>query len=81
MTHPDSGDRDWELHIDWTRCAARGLCSDLLPETLSRDDWGYPISRDGRRRPRLAAAQTAAARDAVELCPRLALRLLPPHRD
>ena len=39
------------LHIDWTRCDARGLCTELLPELLTRDDWGYPLSRNGSREP------------------------------
>ncbi len=39
------------LHIDWTRCDGRGLCTELLPGVLSRDDWGYPLARDGSREP------------------------------
>lgn len=30
------------LHIDWTKCDGRGLCTELLPTVLGRDDWGYP---------------------------------------
>ena len=33
------------LHIDWTRCDGRGLCTELLPTALDRDDWGYPLTR------------------------------------
>ena len=33
------------LHIDWTACDGRGLCTEILPELLGRDEWGYPISR------------------------------------
>jgi hypothetical protein len=32
------------LHVDWTRCDGHGLCADLLPEVLIRDEWGYPVS-------------------------------------
>ena len=39
------------LHIDWTRCDGRGLCAELLPELLDRDDWGYPLSRTGSAEP------------------------------
>ena len=39
------------LHIDWTRCDGRGLCTELLPGVLGRDDWGYPLARDGSREP------------------------------
>jgi len=28
------------LHIDWTSCDGRGLCVELLPGVLDRDDWG-----------------------------------------
>ncbi|MGV9673835.1 ferredoxin [Nocardia sp. NPDC003482] len=67
----------WRLHIDWTRCAARGLCAELLPHTLTRDEWGYPLTAD-RPDPALTPDQLPAAHDAVALCPRLALTLHPP---
>ncbi|MFJ4653511.1 ferredoxin [Nocardia sp. NPDC088792] len=66
------------LHIDWTRCDGRGLCSELLPELLTRDDWGFPLSSD-HRDPVLDTGQLPVARDAVSLCPRLALTLAPPN--
>ncbi|MGW5226170.1 ferredoxin [Nocardia niigatensis] len=64
------------LHIDRTRCDGRGVCSELLPGVLARDEWGFPLTRD-HRDPILTAPDLPAARDAVRLCPRLALRLLP----
>jgi ferredoxin len=64
------------LHIDWTRCDGRGLCTELLPETLTRDDWGYPLARDGSREPAIPREAAKYARTAVKRCPRLALRLL-----
>ncbi|MFE3187882.1 ferredoxin [Nocardia sp. NPDC059240] len=64
------------LHIDWTRCEGRGLCTELLPGLLTRDDWGYPLTTE-HRDTALTPADLPAARDAVRLCPRLALRLLP----
>lgn len=64
------------LHIDWTRCDGRGLCTELLPELLDRDDWGYPVSRDRTREPEVTDAQLKYAKAAVKKCPRLALRLL-----
>jgi ferredoxin len=67
-----------KLHIDWTACDGRGLCMELIPELLGRDDWGYPV---------LAAQSTTgaaiplelidAAQDAVAACPKRALKLLP----
>lgn len=64
------------LHVDWTRCDGRGLCTELLPRVLTRDQWGYPLPRDGGPEPALHRAELADAREAVDLCPRLALSLL-----
>jgi ferredoxin len=64
------------LHIDWTRCDGRGLCSELLPQLLSRDDWGYPLVRDGSREPSVPGRMVKHARRAVARCPRLALTLV-----
>lgn len=64
------------LHIDWTRCDGRGLCIELLPAVLRRDDWGYPMVRDGSREPPIPPGDAAAARIAADRCPRLALSLL-----
>lgn len=64
------------LHIDWTRCDGRGLCAELLPEVFTRDDWGYPLARDGSREPVIPSDAAKFAKAAVKRCPRLALRLL-----
>lgn len=63
------------LHIDWTACEGRGLCHELLPETLDADPWGYPVTRDRSSEPEVPAELVGYAREAVRLCPRLALRL------
>ncbi|ARJ07608.1 hypothetical protein B5808_19680 (plasmid) [Cnuibacter physcomitrellae] len=66
------------LHIDWTRCQARGACLELLPDLLHPDEDGYPLpAAPARQRTNipLRAAQLPAAQDAVALCPRLALTL------
>lgn len=69
------------LHIDWTRCDGRGLCTELLPSVLGRDDWGYPLAKQARNGDRTNVAisprDVAAAREAVHLCPKLALSLTP----
>jgi NADH:ubiquinone oxidoreductase subunit F (NADH-binding)/ferredoxin len=59
------------LSVDWTRCGGHGLCARLVPELVKLDRHGYPelleapvpfwLSRD--------------ARQAVDMCPALALRL------
>lgn len=64
------------IHIDWTRCDGRGLCTELLPDLLERDDWGYPLSRERVREPEVDAAHAKYAKAAVKRCPRLALRLV-----
>lgn len=60
------------LEIDWTRCEAHGLCSRLLPETVTLDEWGYPLFADKTLTDRAAMK---AARTAASACPALALRL------
>lgn len=63
------------LHIDWTACDGRGLCTELL-DRLERDDWGYPVDTGGGgSEVPLARADLAAARDAVALCPLQALSI------
>jgi ferredoxin len=64
------------LHIDWIRCDGRGACTELLGEVLDRDEWGYPLPRDGTPRPVVPDGLAAEARQAVAACPRLALRLV-----
>ena len=64
------------LHIDWTRCDGRGLCTELLPELLDRDQWGFPLSRNASREPEIPAEQVKYAKAAVKRCPKLALTLL-----
>ncbi|MDO5753119.1 ferredoxin [Arthrobacter sp.] len=67
------------LHIDWTRCDGRGLCTELLTPLLGRDDWGYPLVRQagggGRGNVDIDDEYAGAAREAVQLCPKLALSI------
>lgn len=67
------------LHINWTACDGRGVCTELLPSLLDRDNWGYPVVIEPAGRDRSTAEigpdDADAAADAVRLCPRLALRL------
>lgn len=69
------------LHIDWTRCDGRGLCIELLPELLTRDDWGYPMVRNHSRDPEVTHDQRRFARTAAKRCPRLALSLIDEDHD
>ncbi|OZC89083.1 ferredoxin [Rhodococcus sp. 06-412-2C] len=63
------------LHIDWTRCDGRGVCTELLPDTLTRDEWGYPLARRAGHDLVLEGGDARRAQDAVRLCPRMALRI------
>jgi ferredoxin len=62
---------DYTLRIDRIACDGAGLCAELLPEMIELDEWGYPIVDDRPVPDRLRRP----AREAVTLCPRLALRL------
>ncbi|MDQ1545423.1 MAG: ferredoxin [Actinomycetota bacterium] len=72
----------YTLHIDWTKCDGRGLCTELIPDLLARDKWGYPIAKTGdpaaRSNVAVPGSRLAAAGDAVDLCPLLALKLIAP---
>ena len=60
-----------DLSVDRIRCDGHGLCSELLPELVRLDDWGYPILAPGPVPPHLLEH----ARRAVAACPVLALAL------
>jgi len=64
------------LHIDWTLCDGRGLCTELLEEMLAEDDWGFPVARDGQTEPVVPPPLETAAKQAVDRCPMLALKLV-----
>ncbi|MCW2796005.1 ferredoxin [Nocardioides sp.] len=62
------------IHIDWTRCDGHGACAELLPELLTSDEWGFPVSRTGERDPQVPRQLTEHARHAERSCPLMALR-------
>ena len=59
-----------KLKVDMIACDGRGLCAEVLPELIVLDDWGFPIITSAV--PDDLADQ---AREAVRICPRLAIRL------
>jgi ferredoxin len=59
------------LRVDPVASDGRGLCAEVLPELITLDDWGYPIVGDRELTGRLRRE----AREAIRLCPKLALRL------
>lgn len=68
------------LHINWIKCDGRGLCTELLPDLLGRDKWGFPVARTGAAAERsnvpVPTTRLEAATEAVALCPLLALTLI-----
>ena len=40
-----------QLRVNPIRCAAHGVCAELLPELISLDPWGYPVLKRDRSRP------------------------------
>ena len=61
------------LTVDWTRCQGHGLCAHIVPELVQRDRLGFPVLLD------MPVPQwlERGARQAVDRCPALALRLIP----
>ncbi|MFN8196386.1 MAG: ferredoxin [Nocardioidaceae bacterium] len=59
-----------QLRVDWPRCKGRGTCHEVLPELIDLDEWGYPVVTGPVTRPLMEHA-----REAVKVCPQLALRL------
>lgn len=59
------------LRVDWPACHARGVCHELLPEVVDLDEWGYPLVRG-----EVTTELLGLAREAVRMCPRLALRIV-----
>ncbi len=59
------------LHVDPVLCDAYGYCAELLPEVITRDEWGYPVIDPGP----LPEDVLTDARRAAGACPKLALRL------
>ncbi len=62
------------LTINRITCDGAGLCAELLPESITLDEWGYPIIQN-RSVPKQSEPH---AHRAASLCPTLALRLSKP---
>ena len=60
-----------QLAVDWTACKGHGLCAELVPEQISLDEWGYPLTAPGH----VPAAAERRARRAIADCPVLALKV------
>lgn len=62
--------RGRKLSVDWQACKGRGVCHEVLPELIELDDWGFPIIHGA-----VSTDLMSGAREAVRVCPQLALRL------
>lgn len=71
MTRKSAAGAGVRLRVNAIACEGRGLCAELLPELITLDDWGYPITSAGR----VPGHLLADARETVRACPLLALRL------
>lgn len=58
------------LRVNPILCTGYGYCSEIVPELIGTDDWGFPIVSD---RPIDNDDLLGLARRAVATCPRLAL--------
>lgn len=59
------------IRVNPILCDGFGQCAELLPELIELDEWGYPIVSEAP----VPASLEAEARQAIALCPRLALTL------
>jgi len=64
------------LELNPIACEAHGLCSEILPERIHLDEWGFPIIDDEPVDDDLVAH----ARRAAAACPTLALRVVAHER-
>jgi NADH:ubiquinone oxidoreductase subunit F (NADH-binding)/ferredoxin len=69
--HSSRDEPETRLKVDWTRCSGHGLCARLVPELIELDEHGYPDFLDVP----VPFWLTKDARQAVEMCPALALTL------
>jgi ferredoxin len=60
-----------QISIDRIRCDGHGLCTEILPELVRMDDWGYPIVAPGPVPEHLMPLAERAMAD----CPVLAIAL------
>lgn len=65
------------LTVNPIACTGHGACSELFPEHIRLDDWGYPMLDDAA----VTDEQLVHARRAVAACPTLALRLGSPRGE
>ncbi len=60
---------NYRLRVNPVACDAFGYCAELVPELISRDEWGYPILVEALIPPYIFEIAQRAVRE----CPRRAL--------
>jgi ferredoxin len=66
-----SNEGTYKLSIDWARCDGHGVCAYVVPELIHLDRNGFPIVLNSPMPPWVEKE----AKQAVAMCPALALRL------
>ncbi|HEV2369166.1 MAG TPA: ferredoxin [Acidimicrobiales bacterium] len=64
------------LLVDPVACDGYGSCTELFPEWIGVDEWGYPVIRGDD----LPEHLVALARRAVNACPKMALMIAETRR-
>lgn len=75
MIQPETGPA--RLRVDPTLCDGVGYCAEIVPELIRLDEWGFPVVSRQAIEDRRTLGH---ARQAVGMCPKLAL-LLDRRRD
>ncbi len=60
-----------KLTVDPAACDGFGYCTEMLPELMTLDEWGFPVASERE----VPGALLDAARRAARACPRRALLL------
>ena len=60
-----------KIVVDPTACDAFGYCTEILPELIALDEWGFPIVSGHE----VSEELLGQAQRAVRFCPRRALAL------
>ena len=66
-------DVDMELIVNPVACEGIGMCTQLAPDVVTTDSWGFPVVLRGE----LSGDETRQAERAVAGCPKRALLLVP----
>ena len=63
--------KSFRLRLDPAACDGFGYCAELLPELITRDEWGFPLIAEQP----VPSKLVTFGRQCVQACPRNALFL------